>query len=265
MDERTAKDVEVKVIPANIARPFVKAHHYSGKVVNNSCLHFGAFLGGRLHGVMSYGPPMDKSKLIKLVDGSGWYNFMELNRMAFDEFLPRFSESHCIAKSIKLIKKNAPQVKWIVSFADATQCGDGTIYRASNFVLTGITENKTIMEFPSVGIKISDLVLTAHPDQTLAVQLCRALGIPPRPRSVTEWKKLGGRYIPGFMLRYIYFIDPKWRKRLTVPVIPFSEIDKLGAGMYKGAKVSREERNAAGKAEKEARQMCRDQQPTTDD
>ena len=39
-----AKDIIIKVIPSKIAIPFVKKHHYSGKVVNKSCLHFGAFL-----------------------------------------------------------------------------------------------------------------------------------------------------------------------------------------------------------------------------
>lgn len=36
----SAKDLIVKVIPSKVAVPFVKAHHYSGKVVNNSNLHF---------------------------------------------------------------------------------------------------------------------------------------------------------------------------------------------------------------------------------
>ena len=39
---------------------------------------------------------------------------------------------------------------------------------------------------------------------------------------------------PGFQLRYIYFLDPTARERLTVPILPFSEIDRRGAGMYKG-------------------------------
>lgn len=65
-----AKEIIVKVIPPKIANEFVKKHHYSGKVVPNSQLHFGAFLDGKLHGVMSYGPSMDKSKLITLVDGT---------------------------------------------------------------------------------------------------------------------------------------------------------------------------------------------------
>ena len=46
-----AKEIIVKVIPAKIANEFVKKHHYSGKVVPNSTLHFGCFLDDKLHGV----------------------------------------------------------------------------------------------------------------------------------------------------------------------------------------------------------------------
>lgn len=100
-----AKEIEVKVIPGSIANPFMKSHHYSGKVVNNSCLHFGCFLDGRIHGVLSFGPSLDKKKIMQLVDGTGWNNFLELNRMAFDDYLPRNSESYCIGKALRLIKK----------------------------------------------------------------------------------------------------------------------------------------------------------------
>ena len=145
-----AKEIEVKVIPSKIAIPFIKQHHYSKKVVNNSCLHFGVFLDNALHGVMQFGPSMDKSKIIGLVEGTGWYNFLERNRMAFDDVLPRNSESRAISLAIKLIKRNAPQIKWIISFADGCSCGDGTIYRASNFVLTGIKKIKIFVCFLTV-------------------------------------------------------------------------------------------------------------------
>ena len=95
----------MKVIPGSVANPFIRAHHYSGKVVNNSKLHFGVFLDGHLHGVMSYGPSLDKSKIIGLVEGTGWNEFLELNRMAFDSVLPRNSESRAISMSIKLLRK----------------------------------------------------------------------------------------------------------------------------------------------------------------
>lgn len=239
-----AKEITLRVIPAKIAAPFVKIHHYSGKVVNNSNLHFGAFLDGKLHGVMSFGPSMDKSKLIRLVEGTEWSNFIELNRMAFDEYLPRNSESFCIGKALRLIKRNAPQVKWVISFADACSCGDGTIYRASNFILTGIKKNKDMLLLPN-GEKIHKLSLHTTVNK-------------PRPElgGKTFFDVTHGRYdlnayceasgakvLEGYQLRYIYFIDKKWRARLTVPEIPFAHIDEIDAGMYKGEKVTLQERH----------------------
>ena len=49
---------------------------------------------------------------------------------------------------MRLIKIHYPHIKWVVSFSDASQCGDGTIYRASGFNLIGIKENNQIIEFP---------------------------------------------------------------------------------------------------------------------
>lgn len=239
-----AKEVIVKVIPAPIANDFVRKHHYSGKVVNNSCLHFGAFLDGQLHGVMSYGPSLDKKKIIGLVEGTGWNEFLELNRMAFDDYLPRNSESRCIAYSIRLIRKNAPHVKWIISFADGCSCGDGTIYRASNFVLTLIKPNTGLLELPN-GDVVHQVTLQSQPTKPLPElggktffdltggtysirAYCRATGAKPKV---------------GYQLRYIYFIDPACREKLTVPIIPFEAIDEAGAGMYKGQQTTRAERH----------------------
>lgn len=237
------KEIEIKVIPATVANPFVKKHHYSGKVVNNSQLHFGAFLDGHLHGVLSYGPSMDKRKIIGLVEGTAWNGFLELNRMAFDDYLPRNSESYCIGATLRMIRKKAPHVKWIISFADGTQCGDGTIYRASNFILTGISTNKTIIRMPD-GSAVAGLTLDQQLQSTKEKydKLC---GLDPTKRYTRkDYIKAGTEAIQGYMLRYIYFLDPKWRKRLTVPEIPFSKIDEMGAGMYKGENVTRAERHA---------------------
>lgn len=216
-----AKDIELKVIPAKIANDFIRKHHYSGKVVPNSTLHFGAFLDGKLHGVMSYGASINKKGTMNLVEGTGWNEFIELNRMAFDEYLPRNSESYCIGKSIRLIKKNAPHIKWVISFADGTQCGDGTIYRASNFVLTDIRKNEALKINPETGEKVH--TITAY------------------HQMIKDFKNWDA--IDGYQLRYIYFIDKSCKDRLTVPIIPFSKIDEIGAGMYKGKKVTQAERH----------------------
>jgi hypothetical protein len=49
----------------------------------------------------------------------------------------------------------------------------------------------------------------------------------------------GGVVIPGFQLRYVKFLNPAARARLTVPEIPFSAIAEAGATMYKGERPSR--------------------------
>ena len=245
-EEKSAKDVIIKVIPSKIANEFIKKHHYSGKVVNNSCLHFGAFLDGKLHGVMSFGPSLDKSKIVGLVKDTKWNEFLELNRMAFDDYLPRNSESRCISFAMKLLKKNAPHVKWIISFADACSCGDGTIYRASNFVLTDIRKNDGLYVLPN-GEVIHQLTVMSNPNQRRpeldGKTFFEISGGKYSIRAYTDYTKAKAK--DGYQLRYIYFIDKSYKDKLTVPIIPFSKIDELGAGMYKGEKVSQEERHTA--------------------
>ncbi|MGV3556924.1 Mom family adenine methylcarbamoylation protein [Larkinella arboricola] len=235
MADINVKDIRVKAIDAKSATAFIRRHHYSGKVVLNSQLHFGCFHGDRLHGVLSFGPSLDKSKVIGLVAGTGWNEFVELNRMAFDEYLPRNAESRCIAVCIRLIKKHCPHIKWIISFADGTQCGDGTIYRASGFKLTGVTKNSTLLEFPG-GERIAATTLTANGNEPAAKAIRAKYNIKyTGSAAVKPYLEAGGRYIPGYQFRYIYLIDKNCQ--LTVPVLPFSYIDEIGAGMYKGQAV----------------------------
>jgi hypothetical protein len=179
-----------------------------------------------------------------LVAGTKWNEFLELNRMAFDEYLPRNSESYSIGKAIRLIKKNAPQIKWVISFADGCSCGDGTIYRASNFVLTGITKNSNLCILPT-GEKVHKMTLESNPTtprKELGGRSYFALtnGRYNFKKYVAEVK---GKILQGYQLRYIYFIDKKSKAGLTVPIIPFSKIDDLKAGMYKGEKITWKERH----------------------
>ena len=287
--ELTAKDIVLRPISAQDANALVRRVHYSGKVVNNSQLHIGVFLGGKLEGAMQFGPSLDKRKIQGLVRGTGWNEFIELNRMAFTDALPRNSESRALAIAMKLLRKHAPHIKWVVTFADGAQCGDGTIYRAAGFVLTSIKTNTSIWEAPG-GEQFSDhgmrnvdghtnqyakapaLLREANPRES-RVSLtdnrsfreqdrAKALGssrvsrttvtkgkhtiadatVKSRPQSaganggasMRQYIDAGFRPIPGYQLRYVYFLDPSARERLTVPILPFSEIERRGAGMYRG-------------------------------
>jgi hypothetical protein len=226
----SAKEIRVAPISAKDAAALVKRIHYSGSTTATSSLHLGVFLNGRLEGAMQFGAPIDKRKVLPLVEGTPWNGFLELNRMAFSEALPKNSESRALSVAFRLIRKHYPHIQWVLSFADGAQCGDGTIYRASGFVLTGIRQNKTILKMPD-GTIVTDL--------TLNVNAHRMGG------NASQWKKRGAKPLEGFQLRYIYFLDPTARGRLTVPVIPFGKIDEMGATMYRGERM-RSKQAAAG-------------------
>lgn len=206
----------------------MKRLHYSGKVTQNSQLHLGVFLDGQLLGAMQFGPPIDRRKVLHLVEGSRWDSMVELNRMAFSDKLPRNSESRAMAIAFRLLRKNAPQVKWVLSFADGCQCGDGTIYRAAGFLLTQVKRNSTMLRMPD-GSVVSTKTLCNVNYQ----------GADGRHGTVAA-KEAGAKPLQGYQFRYIRFIDPTWRDRLAVPVIPFNRIP-AEAKMVRGLRVSSSE------------------------
>jgi hypothetical protein len=175
------------------------------------------------------------------VRGTGWNEFVELNRMALADDLPRNGESRALAVAMRLLRKHAPHVKWVVTFADATQCGDGTIYRAAGFVLTGVKRNTQIWEAPA-GARFSRTSLTdgrSKQQQQRAVRLSRVTAtkagniLETGGASMRSFKAAGFVPLPGYQFRYVYFLDRTARERLTVPVIPFSDIP-VDARMYRG-------------------------------
>lgn len=236
----SAKDLKVAPISSQDANALIRRLHYSQKVAPNSQLHLGIYLNGRLEGAMQFGPSLDKRKIQSLVRNTGWNSFLELNRMAFSDALPRNSESRALSVAFRLIRKAYPHIEWIVSFADGTQCGDGTIYRAAGFLLTAINKSMNLVRLPC-GDVIHKMTLESGPT---------------RPRKELKGKSYydvtGGKYdlakyvaatggvlLPGFQLRYIYFLNPAAQARLTVPVLSFDKIEQIGAKMYKGKRLTK--------------------------
>jgi len=148
---------------------------------------------------------------------------------------------------MRLLKKHVSHIKWVITFADATQCGDGTIYRASGFALTGIKKNDQIWEAPDgeVTTRFSRMSLTdgrSKGQQATALRLSR--GNATKAGNILEtggasmriFIEAGFKKLEGYQLRYVYFLDKSYRQKLTVPEIPYSQISEVGAGMYRGVK-----------------------------
>lgn len=244
----TAKNIVLKPISNKEASDLIKKVHYSGKSTNNSQIHIGVFYYGKLEGAMQFGPSLDKSKIQGIVKNTGWNEFIELNRMAFTDALPQNSESRAISIAMKILKKHCPHLKWVISFADACQCGDGTIYRASGFVLTGIKKNTQMWESPDGTAVFSRASLTNHSSPHVVATAKKFIRREDNTKetgaaSMKQYQDAGFKPLPGYQLRYIYFLDQSVRKDLTVSEIPFSKIKEIGASMYLGKRASENRTN----------------------
>ena len=85
------------------------------------------------------GTPLGKP--YNLVQGE----FLELTRMALNG--KQDSTSKAMAIAIRLIKKNNPTVKLLISYADIGQGHYGTIYQATNWIYSGSSKSSGIEVF----------------------------------------------------------------------------------------------------------------------
>lgn len=238
-------DLLIKPISSKDAKGCIEQWHYSGKAYPKSQVHFGVYWRGRLSGALSFGDPLDRRRVLPLVRDTAWGGMTELNRMAMAPDVPRNAESRAIAVCLRILKKHAPKLEWVLSYADGAQCGDGTIYRASGWWLTQIKVNSALWRTPG-GAIFSDVGLRTSPKMQTQARLWleSVLGrriTPVELSSASTWRSAGLEPLPGHMLRYIYPLNGTVRGRLTVPILPYSAIDDAGAAMYKGVALSRSE------------------------
>lgn len=219
----TAKDIVIKVIDSASSRKIVERYHYSGKCTQNSQIHFGVFLNGKLEGALQFGPSIDKRRMAENL-GIGFNDALELNRMALSDVCPKNSESRSLGICLRILKKKYPHLKVIISFADACQCGDGTIYRASGFKLHGIKKNTSLRMMPNGSI-VADKTFNNY-----------------ATREFNGVKLRDTKPISGFQMKYLFFFDKDLEKKFK-----FVEFDKIpqNVKMYKGLKRIEHENNAS--------------------
>lgn len=223
----TAKDIEINVIDSASSRKIVERYHYSGKCTQNSQIHFGVFLNGRLEGALQFGPSIDKRRMAQNL-GIGFNESLELNRMALSDNCPKNSESRALGICLRILKKNYPHLKIIISFADACQCGDGTIYRASGFKLHSYKINTSLLKMPN-GDVVAKKALDNRIDSNGKFLSSVAV-------------KNGAKPLNGYQMKYLYFFDKGLEKRFK-----FVDFDKIPdyVKMYKGSKRSEHENNVS--------------------
>jgi hypothetical protein len=115
--------------------PYLLNIHYARRIPSITYA-FGLFQAGELVGVVTYGTPPSPT-LRKGVAGPDWADkVLELNRLVLRHNRPN-EASFLVSNSLKLL----PRPRIVVSYADATQGHEGYVYRATNFLYTGLIIN----------------------------------------------------------------------------------------------------------------------------
>lgn len=106
-----------------------------------------------LVGVVVYGQCAGRSAARSICNQIKLTEVLELTRLWIED-LPQCKniESYCISQSIKLIKRDFPQIKCILSYADGEQTHKGTIYQATNFLYQG---NSSVALMPNHSISLT--------------------------------------------------------------------------------------------------------------
>lgn len=110
--------------------------HYAHRAVPSSW-SFGAYHEDRLMGVISFGKPASRPLSIGVCGVEREPQVYELNRLWMADECPKNSESRFIGWSLRNLR---PLKLILVSYADTEQGHLGTIYKATNWIYTGLTD-----------------------------------------------------------------------------------------------------------------------------
>ncbi|MFC1873881.1 DNA methyltransferase [Chloroflexota bacterium] len=177
-------------------------------------LAFGALVNNRLLGAITFGS--GPANAHRLVEGVGLDECLTLTRIWLSDELPCNSESRIIGICLRALKKHT-QVKFLVSYADPTEGHLGTIYQATGWLYTGLSEAMPKFDLGDGRIRHSRSLSHAFGSHSLKhfESFGMSVRVIPQPRKH----------------RYVYLLDKSYRLKLVPKVLSYP---KKGTGMVQG-------------------------------
>ena len=201
----------LRIVPIRlaVAKALIVQHHYLHSLPGGTMLAFGALLRRRLLGaiILGVGPYNTPS----LVEGATSDHCVTLTRLWLDDDLPKNSESRALGIVLRSLKRHT-HLKFLVTYADPAQGHLGTIYQATGWLYSGLSDPMPLYDIGDGRIHHSRSL--AHAYGTHSVEHFRKHGVAIRvlPQSAKH--------------RYVYFLDPTWQSRLNVPVLSYPKKER---------------------------------------
>lgn len=202
---RTAlQRLQVKPVPFRVVKTLLVRHHYLHSVPGGTQLALGVFDGRLLVGALTLG--VGPKQAYRLVEGAKPEACTTLTRFWLSDGLPPNAASRFIGVVLRALKRNT-ELGFLVTYADPAYGHVGTIYQATGWVYTGLSQSTGLLDLGD-GIPRHTRSV-GHAFGTRSIKHSAACGVP--------IQVIGQK--PKH--RYVYFIDPVWRDRLRVPAQSF--------------------------------------------
>ena len=146
-------DYEIRRLDTATAMDYIKKHHYSHGCHNGPSPCYGLysprpndgiptmdlFDKSSLIGVLMFATPCSENVRASVFgeDYKDWV--IELHRLHILDVTPKNTESWFISRCLKLLKRDKPEIRAVLSFSDSTEGHNGTIYQATNALRCGKT------------------------------------------------------------------------------------------------------------------------------
>ena len=199
------------VSPA-VARDLLIREHYSHSFPAGTQLALGIFTHHRLSGALTFGA--GPANAYRLVGGASQRDCLTLSRLWLSDELPRNSESHVLGEVLRSLRKHTA-VKFLVTYADPAHGHVGTIYQASNWSYTGLSDATPLYDLGDGRQRHSRSIAQAFGTRSLAYLKQHGIAV----RLIKQQRKH----------RYVFFLDRRWRDRLLVPVLPYPKLENSRA------------------------------------
>ncbi len=136
------------------ARRMCADHPHAGTLPNSSRYYMRLDIGGRAAGLAVWGwgivPTMTPRHLFG--DACGVKDYLELCRFFVYDWCSRNTASRFLAVTHRIIRKHAPWVKWLYTYAAGFQGMVGHIYKAAGYTYIGRTHCNAFLWVPGVGL-----------------------------------------------------------------------------------------------------------------
>jgi len=186
-------------ISKSTAVDFIQRFHYSPVMPSITKHYLGFYVDDILKGVLTLGwGTQPRQTINKMFPGLGSQDYFEIGKMCMDDDMPRNSESQMLSATVKWLKKNKPDVKFLYTMADGIMGKCGYVYQAANFLFG---------EKYWTQVYLMDNGEKLHPrsSKSLLIENAKMIGKEKLFWMTTDFMKFKNiKKIDGYMFRYIY-------------------------------------------------------------